>query len=97
MAVRSRSRSRGRSLSPFADAVGWTRLRRSSTSAKELPSFQVELTEELAVSVTAGGKLVPGLRTHGGNGDCVDTALTGCCSFAIRLTGTYIVSAAAED
>jgi hypothetical protein len=85
-------------LSSFANAVGWTRLRRSSTATKELPSFQVELTEELAGSVTACGELVPGLRhTYGGNADCVGTALTGCCSFAIRLAGTYIVSAAAED
>jgi hypothetical protein len=27
---------------------------------KELPGFQVELTEDLAGSVTAGGKLAPG-------------------------------------
>jgi hypothetical protein len=70
-------------------------LRISPASPKELPSFQVELTEELAGSMTAGGRLAPGRRhAYGGNADCVGTALTGCC---VRLAGTYMVSAAADD
>jgi len=48
------------SLSGSPTPRGGPACRRSSTSAKELPGFQVELTEDLAGSVTAGGKLAPG-------------------------------------
>jgi hypothetical protein len=50
------------SLSPFADSAGWTCLRRSSTSTKELPSFQVI---RLAGTYRAHTLSVPRRRTSG--------------------------------